>query len=83
MEKTLTVTVDIEFESCSEEQIKELKKFFKVKTQKSLFESVGEAVENELQLTDFENAALYIASEEEPSNFHWTPRSARVRTAKF
>ena len=86
MEKTLTVTVDIELGSVGQDEINRLKKSFGVTKLDDLADEIGGALCNEIQLTDFTLAAAHMANtdmEDLGDENIFCNISSIVRRAKF
>ena len=62
MEKTLTVTVDIELGSVGQDEINRLKSSYGVTRIDDLARQIGASLCNEINMTDFTPAAAFISS---------------------
>jgi hypothetical protein len=62
MDKTLTVTVDIELGSVGQDEINRLKKSFGVTKLNDLARAIGATLCNEINITDFSPAASFMSS---------------------
>ena len=62
MDKTLTVTVDIELGSVGEDEINRLKSSYGVTRIDDLARAIGATLCNEINITDFSPAASFMSS---------------------